>query len=75
MSLPSTEQCCHGSLKRSCEICERDAEIKRLREALQYCVDNIQGIADGTDIPSIAIRERACALLKGSPADVQGEPK
>lgn len=27
----TTDQCAHGSLKRSCEICERDAEIDRLR--------------------------------------------
>jgi len=26
-----TDECKHGSLLRSCEICDRDAEIERLR--------------------------------------------
>jgi len=26
-----SDQCKHGSLRRSCEICERDVEIERLR--------------------------------------------
>lgn len=25
------DECEHGSLRRSCELCERDAEIQRLR--------------------------------------------
>ena len=26
-----SDECKHGSLRRSCEICERDVEIERLR--------------------------------------------
>jgi hypothetical protein len=32
--LGGLDECTHGSLRRSCEICERDAEIERLREAI-----------------------------------------
>lgn len=31
--------CDHGSLKRSCDICERDAEIQRLRAELAIIAD------------------------------------
>ena len=31
--------CQHGQLKRSCEICEKDAAIDRLRGQLQNCVN------------------------------------
>jgi hypothetical protein len=39
------------------------AAAPELLDALKYCVENIQGIADGTDIPSIAIREAALAAI------------
>jgi hypothetical protein len=39
---PLGKQCEHGSLARSCEICERDAEIKDLDTQ----VINFQGIND-----------------------------
>jgi len=29
-----SDECKHGSLRRSCEICERDVEIERLRAEL-----------------------------------------
>ena len=32
-----SNQCAHGSLSRSCEICGRDEEIARLRDALAAC--------------------------------------
>ena len=46
------DECIHGSLRRSCEICERDAEIDRLREAL----DRIESMAtiENTEIQKIA---------------------
>jgi len=34
-----SEECKHGSLRRSCEICERDEEIERLRETIE-CVEH-----------------------------------
>jgi hypothetical protein len=40
-----------------------EMRVAQLEELLGYCVENIQGIADGTDIPSIAIREAALAAL------------
>lgn len=33
------EECKHGSLKRSCEICDKDVAIDRLRGQLQNCVN------------------------------------
>lgn len=34
LSTPSTRDCEHGRLARSCEVCELEAEVARLREAL-----------------------------------------
>lgn len=50
------------------DIAELNAE---LLECLRYAVDNIQGIADGNDAPSIVIRERARAAI----AKAEGEPE
>jgi len=30
-----TDECKHGSLRRSCEVCERDAEIERFRAEVE----------------------------------------
>lgn len=34
--------CSHGSLRRSCEICERDKEIERLQTELEKARDGMQ---------------------------------
>ena len=44
-----SDECKHGSLRRSCEICDRDAEIERLRAELNEAAD-ATGIA-GVDEP------------------------
>jgi len=41
---------------------EREAFLDMLA-ALKYAVDNIQGIMDGNDIPSTAIRDMARAAI------------
>lgn len=33
--------CGHGQLKRSCQICDKDEAIERLRGQLQNCVDHL----------------------------------
>ncbi len=47
------EECQHGSLKRQCEICERDARIAKLEDVL--------GVARGVirDAHEIAVRRGA----------------
>jgi hypothetical protein len=40
-----------------------EADKARLMEVLRLAVENIQGIADGNDIPSIVIREKALAAI------------
>lgn len=37
-------ECTHGQLARSCEICERDEQIARMREALQTTAGNIRSL-------------------------------
>lgn len=34
--------CEHGQLKRSCPLCEKDAEIERLREALRLSTNGLR---------------------------------
>lgn len=34
-----TNQCEHGTLKRSCEICQRDEEIAALKHDLKNAID------------------------------------
>lgn len=36
--------CAHGQLGRSCEICERDARIARMRQALVTTAGNIRSL-------------------------------
>jgi hypothetical protein len=37
--------CEHGSLKRSCEICERDSEIEMLSKTIKIFRDALKSIA------------------------------
>jgi len=39
-----TDQCKHGSLRRSCEVCERDAEIERLRAEVERLMDGLYSV-------------------------------
>jgi hypothetical protein len=38
------QTCKHGQLARSCEICEKDRAIDRLRAQLQNCIDHLHHI-------------------------------
>ena len=40
-----SDECKHGSLRRSCEICERDVEIDRLRDENVELRDALRVIA------------------------------
>ena len=65
-----TDECKHGSLRRSCEICERDEEIERLREEverlrelLQEAVDVVSGhVEDGYELDSFTVQPWKRAL-------------
>jgi hypothetical protein len=69
-SCPDGLICQHGSLRRSCEICDRDAEIAQLREAVRLLLSahaNVYKLAFGEqanpdDDPA---RRKATALLDG----------
>jgi len=62
------EECKHGQLARSCEICELEAEIKRLRDALQ-------GVADIGDDESLSDETAAVRMEEVARAalDAAGE--
>lgn len=56
--------CEHGQLKRSCQICDKDDTIQRLRGQLQNCVDHLhyfkrRGYGDKVD----AVIDRANKVL------------
>ncbi len=46
-----------ATVLRLCEL------LAATRETLKFCIENIQGCMDGTDIPSMVIRDNACRLL------------
>jgi hypothetical protein len=46
-----SDECVHGSLRRSCEICERDDEIARLREELDE-IRRITTVTEGESLPA-----------------------
>ena len=50
-----------------------EADKRRLVEALRLAVDNIQGIAEGQDVPSIVIREKALAAIDSAAIDSAGK--
>ena len=61
--------CKHGQLARSCEICEKDAAIERLRGQLQNCVDHLRrlkhyGNANGALAADMAIESANQALYE-----------
>jgi hypothetical protein len=68
--------CSHGSLRRSCEICERDAEIERLSRELLEAREALKRIANvvGEDEPSIMwpwAQEVARSVLSPKPAETE----
>lgn len=52
-------------------VAQDTESLSELRSAAQYALDNIQGIMNGTDIPSTAIRDRLRAAL--NPSHLQKE--
>jgi len=63
--------CAHGSLARSCEVCDLEAEVRRLREDLQLaqrCIEVVRGAVEIRDrrIPEYqSRRDKAAAVLFG----------
>lgn len=47
------------------EISRLSKEVEDLRTGLRLCLENLDGIATGDDLPSIVICAKARALLKG----------
>jgi len=57
-------ECGHGQLKRSCEICDKDKVIERLRGQLQNCVDHLHYFKTrGYDGKVTPVIERANRVL------------
>ena len=47
------DECIHGSLRRSCEICERDAEIDRLSDLLAIARARIKELEHNLEVNGI----------------------
>jgi len=48
-------ECAHGQLARSCEICDRDAVIAEMVEALSVTAGNIRSLGPAGDIGPYAV--------------------
>ena len=69
-------ECQHGSLRRACPICERDDEIKRLREAARAALSACQRVIhecdpgpDPTDVQMFADADATLMALREALGD------
>lgn len=64
------DECQHGSLRRQCEICERDETIERLQRELAIVTRDRDTLLEmtGTTIQQVA---RRIEKLRGTPAEIR----